>query len=281
MELLQRLVANALDEDRAGEDITTNALIGPEAVFRGNIIAREPLIAAGLEAARIALTLRGRNVNFTPHTADGARVGPGDSMASVEGPAREVLPAERTALNFLGRLCGIATLTAEFVKQIEGTRATLMDTRKTTPGLRVLEKYAVRAGGGANHRLDLASMALIKDNHLAASGLSPREAAKIARDKIGGDVMIELEVDDVDSACAALEAPVDILMLDNFTPEQVAEVVADRDRATHRRPLIEVSGGVRLDNIRDFALSGADRIAVGAVIHSARSMDVGLDGEIR
>jgi len=277
MELVERVVANALEEDRARDDVTTGALIAPGTVFRGKVVAREPLVVAGLDVARVAMTLRGPNVRFESVAADGARIGPGESLAVVEGPACEVLPAERTALNFLGRLCGVATLTAEFVERIGGTGATLVDTRKTTPGLRALEKYAVRVAGGANHRPDLAAMALIKDNHLAAAGLSPLDAAKVAREKLGADVTIELEVDDIDAARAALEAPVDILMLDNFPPGTVAEVVAERNRASRRRPVIEVSGGVTIENIRAFALSGADRIAVGAVIHSARFMDVGLD----
>jgi len=279
--LVKRLIETALEEDCASEDVTTAALIGPETFFRGKITARESLVVAGLELARVAMTLRGPHVKFTSLVEDGARVDAGDAICKVEGPAREVLPAERAALNFLGRLCGIATLTASYIKAMEGTAATLVDTRKTTPGLRIVEKYAVRMGGGENHRLDLASMAMIKDNHIAASGLSPLDAAKLVREKVGPDVIIDLEVDNLPSARAALAAPVDILMLDNFTPQQVAELVAERDRTcASGKPLIEVSGGVLLDNIRAYALTGADRIAVGAIIHGARFMDLGLDGEL-
>jgi len=272
------LVEQALAEDRAADDITTDALIPADAIFSGHIRCREPIVVAGLDVADLALQTIGPHVDFEPLVTDGDQVEAATALAAVEGPAREVLPAERVALNFLAHLSGVATLTAAFVRAVTGTEAVIVDTRKTIPGLRILDKYAVRVGGAENHRMDLASMALIKDNHLASCALSPIDAARRVRDKVGRDIPIELEVDDRGAAVEALSAPVDILMLDNFSLDEVRGVVLRRNELSPEgRPLIEVSGGVDLDNVTAYAEAGADRIAVGAVVHSARFVDIGLD----
>jgi len=279
--LIERLIRSALAEDCAGMDITTKSVVPAQAVFSGLLRAREELVVAGLDVAGTVFTLGSKEVSFEKFVRDGERVKAGADLARVKGPAQRILPRERVALNFLGRLSGVATATAAFVKEIAGTGASILDTRKTTPGLRVLEKYAVRVAGGSNHRMDLADMALIKDNHIESCALSPAETARLARSKLGPEVAIELEVDTVEAAHAALHSPIDILMLDNFTPDQVVEVVAERNRfSPPGHPLIEVSGGIRLDNVRQYALTGVERIAVGAVIHGARFADVALDGEM-
>jgi nicotinate-nucleotide pyrophosphorylase (carboxylating) len=204
---------------------------------------------------------------------DGARVARGDVAMEIEGPARAILSAERIALNFVQRLSGVATLTARYVDAVRGTRAQILDTRKTTPTLRALEKYAVRCGGGVNHRMDLASAVLIKDNHLAAVGGDIAEAVRRSRSRASHGIQVEVECDDASQVAAAAEAGADIILLDNMTPEEMRECVA----LTAGRALTEASGGITLAAARAVAEAGVDLISVGALTHSAPALDVALD----
>jgi nicotinate-nucleotide pyrophosphorylase (carboxylating) len=206
---------------------------------------------------------------------DGARVGAGDSVLYLSGHARALLAGERVALNFMQRLSGIASLTAKYVDVVRGTRAKILDTRKTTPGWRLLEKYAVRTGGGTNHRLNLSSAVLIKDNHLAAVDGDVSVAVKRARDLAPVGTKVEVECDRIEQVQAALDASADIIMLDNMTPAQMSECV----RLVRGRAITEASGGVNLDTVRRIAETGVDWISVGALTHSAPALDLALDFE--
>jgi nicotinate-nucleotide pyrophosphorylase (carboxylating) len=217
------------------------------------------------------------NLVFTPSVEDGAQVGRGTLLAVVAGPLRSILAAERTALNFLQRLSGIATLTRKFVAAAAGTRAKLLDTRKTTPGWRLLEKYAVRCGGGVNHRVGLYDGILIKDNHLAGLGGDVRRAVEAARTHPGNEgIPVEVEVDTLDQLEVALAVRADIVLLDNMSLDQLRTAVARRD-AIAPDVLLEASGGVNLNTVQEIAATGVDRISVGALTHSAVALDIGLD----
>jgi len=274
--LITSVVANALAEDLGlAGDITTDAVIPPHAKASGVFAARKPGVIAGLDVAAAAFRHLDPSVMFEPLIPDGERVDAGAKIARVSGNARALLTAERVALNFLGRMSGIATLTRRYVDAIAGTRATIVDTRKTTPGLRALEKYAVRAGGGMNHRIGLFDAVLIKDNHIAvAGGIGPAIAA--ARARVGHMVKIEVEVDSLDQLEEALNHPIDAVLLDNMTPAQLAEAV----RLVGGRVITEASGGIDLSTVRAVAESGVDLISVGALTHSAPVLDIGLDIEI-
>jgi nicotinate-nucleotide pyrophosphorylase (carboxylating) len=263
----------ALLEDlgRAG-DLTTNAIVPLDRLGSADIVAREAGTISGLTAAARAFTLLDPAVSFKAFAGDGATVGAGTRLAAVNGPLRTILTGERTALNVLGRLCGVATATRRYVGLIEGTTATIVDTRKTTPGMRALEKAAVRHGGGKNHRFGLDDAILIKDNHVAvAGGIVPAIVA--ARAHAGHLVMIEVEVDSLDQLDEALAAGAQIVLLDNFTLEALAEGV----RRARGRALLEASGGVNADTVRAIAESGVDLISIGALTHSAATLDVALD----
>ncbi|MBY6242452.1 carboxylating nicotinate-nucleotide diphosphorylase [Methylosinus sp. Sm6] len=274
--LVEDAVRAALAEDfgRAG-DITTQATIPEAARARAVIAAREAGVVAGLGVAAVAFRLVDAAVIFTPATLDGARIGDGDVLAQIEGPARAILSAERVALNFLGRLSGIASLTARHAERIAHTKAKVCDTRKTTPLLRAFEKYAVRCGGGANHRFGLDDAVLIKDNHIAvAGGVIP--ALRAAKAFAGHMVKIEIEVDTLDQLKEVLAEGADIVLLDNMPPPLLREAVA----LIGGRMVAEASGGVTLETIAAIAEAGVDLISVGALTHSARTLDVGLDIEI-
>jgi nicotinate-nucleotide pyrophosphorylase (carboxylating) len=216
-------------------------------------------------------------LTFTPQLADGSPVARGTVLATVSGPLRSILVAERTALNFLQRLGGVASLTRKFVDAVVGFRAKLLDTRKTTPGWRLLEKYAVRMGGGANHRIGMYDGILIKDNHLAGLGGDVRQAVERARAYPGNaGLPVEVEVDTLEQLEAALAARADIVLLDNMPPETMRSAVARRD-AVSPGTLLEASGGVNLSTVRDIAATGVDRISVGALTHSAAALDIALD----
>jgi nicotinate-nucleotide pyrophosphorylase (carboxylating) len=263
----------ALREDlgRAG-DLTTNAIVPPNQAGRADIVAREAGTISGLTAAERVFTLLDPAVRVDAFVADGAAVTAGARLASVSGPLRTILAGERTALNVLGRLCGVATATRRYVALVEGTSATIVDTRKTTPGMRALEKAAVRHGGGKNHRFGLDDAILIKDNHVtAAGGIVP--AIDAARAYAGHLVTIEVEVDSLDQLDEALAAAAHIVLLDNFTLEALGEGV----RRARGRALIEASGGVNAGTVRAIAESGVDLISIGALTHSAISLDVALD----
>ncbi len=271
--IVEPVVRAALAEDygRAG-DITSAACIPEDARLTATFVARAEGIVAGLACARLALAALDPDGRFEMVAADESKVLPGGAIARAEANARAMLGAERTALNLLCRLSGIATLTALYVAAVEGTGARIIDTRKTTPGLRALEKYAVRCGGGANHRFGLDGAVLIKDNHIAACG-SVGEAVRRARLAVSHMVKVEVEIDRLDQLDEALAEGPDIVMLDNFALADLAEAV----RRVSGRALVEASGGVRLETVRAIAGTGVDLISVGALTHSAPILDIGLD----
>ncbi len=271
--LIAPVVRAALAEDlgRAG-DITAQACIPPDTRLTASFAARRGGVVAGLSCVRLAIAELDPTVKFTPLVADGQVVSAGTSLAQVSGNARAILTAERTALNLLGRLCGIATLTRDFVDAVSASSAHITDTRKTTPGLRALEKYAVRCGGGTNHRFGLDDAILIKDNHVAACG-SVGEAVRRAKAFAGHLVKVEVEVDSLIQLQEALAHDPDVIMLDNFTLEDLREAV----KIVGGRVVLEASGGVTLDTVRAIAETGVDVISVGALTHSAKVLDIGLD----
>ncbi|HEX6290059.1 MAG TPA: carboxylating nicotinate-nucleotide diphosphorylase [Herpetosiphonaceae bacterium] len=273
---LQQIVERALAEDLGRGDITSDLLV-PSAVQATAVFrARRAGVIAGLDVAAAVYRLVDPALRFGAQVTDGTFVTPDQPIASVSGSARSLLRGERVALNFMQRLSGIASLTARYVAAVRGTRARIVDTRKTTPGLRALEKYAVRAGGGHNHRRDLSDMMLVKDNHLVAlrqHGLTLPEAIDRARQALPHAIKIEVEVDRVDQIPAALEARVDAILLDNMPPATLREAVALIDG----RALTEASGGVNLETVRALAAAGVDLISVGALTHSAPALDIGLD----
>ncbi|MPY92394.1 MAG: carboxylating nicotinate-nucleotide diphosphorylase [Acidimicrobiia bacterium] len=267
------LLRTAFAEDlgRAG-DLTTEAVVPVDARAEGVVASRRPGVVAGVQVAARAFRFYDPEVTVTPRAADGSRVEPGTVLLEVAGPARSVLTAERTALNLLGRLSGIAALTRAVVDEVAGTGATVVCTRKTTPGLRALEKYAVRAGGGANHRFGLDDAVLVKDNHLAIAG-SVAEAVRRVRDRVGHLVKVEVEVDTLEQLDELLGLPVDAVLLDNLGPELLAEAV----RRVGGRLVTEASGGITPDRALAIARSGVDLLSIGWLTHSATSLDVGLD----
>lgn len=272
-QLVEDAVSRALAEDLGlSGDVTSLATIPAGTQARAVIAARRPGVLAGIELARAAFAAVDPEVAFTARNADGGRIERGDVVADLSGPARSILTAERTALNFLGHLSGIATLTRSYVDTTAGTRATIIDTRKTTPGLRAFEKHAVRAGGGRNHRFGLFDAVLIKDNHIAAcGGIAPAVAA--AREHVGHMVKIEVEVDSLEQLGEALEAGADIVMLDNMSPATMRDAMA----IIAGRAVAEASGGINLDTVRAVAEAGVDLISVGALTHSSPVLDLGLD----
>jgi nicotinate-nucleotide pyrophosphorylase (carboxylating) len=274
--LVESAVCAALEEDlgRAG-DITTQATIPASASATAVIATREHGVVAGLPLARAAFRLLDPNITFECCMDDGARVMRGDVVARISGPARAILSAERVALNYLGRIGGIATLTWHYAARISHTKARVCDTRKTTPGLRAFEKYAVRCGGGANHRFGLDDAVLIKDNHIAVAG-GVAAALRAAKAHGGHLVKIEIEVDTLDQLREVLDEGADAILLDNMTLEQLREAVS----LIGGRMTVEASGGVTLDTIAAIAETGVDLISVGALTHSAPALDLGLDIEI-
>jgi len=271
--LIEPLVRAALAEDlgRAG-DVTSLATIDAEARFAAVFAARKDGRVAGLDCARIAVAALDSTATFEIVTPDGADAAPGAVLARVKGNARALLSAERVALNLLGRLSGIATLTRAYVRAIEGTGATITDTRKTTPGLRALEKYAVRCGGGVSHRFGLDDAILIKDNHVAACG-SVGEAVRRAKAFAGHLMKVEVEVDGLDQLAEALAEGPDVILLDNFSLEDLRTAV----HAVAGRAVLEASGGVTPETVRAIAETGVNVISVGALTHSAPTLDIGLD----
>jgi nicotinate-nucleotide pyrophosphorylase (carboxylating) len=271
--LVEPIVRAALLEDlgRAG-DITTDAVIPATARFDGVIAARQPGIIAGIDAARIAFALLDPAIEVIVVKPDGTAIAKGDVVARIAGPARGILSAERVALNFVCRLSGIATATARLVDAAKPHRARITCTRKTTPGLRILEKHAVRAGGGVNHRFGLDDAVLIKDNHIAVAG-GIRPAVERARAAIGHLVKIEIEVDDLRQLEEVLALPVDVVLLDNMSPAMLARAVT----MVGGRMLTEASGGINESTVREVAATGVDYISSGAITHSAPILDLGLD----
>jgi len=271
--LVDPVVRAALAEDlgRAG-DVTAQACIPADARLRAVFASRRAGVLAGVDCARLAVLAMDPGARVDVRLEDGAPLEPGSVIVEVEGNARALLAAERTALNLIGRLCGVATLTRAYVDAVAGTRARIADTRKTTPGLRALEKHAVACGGGANHRFGLDDAVLIKDNHVAVCG-GVGEAVRRARAFVGHLMKVEVEIDRLDQLDEALAAGPDVIMLDNFS-------LHDLRAAVHRaggRAVLEASGGVTLQTARAIAETGVDVISVGALTHSAPSLDVGLD----
>jgi nicotinate-nucleotide pyrophosphorylase (carboxylating) len=271
--LIAPVVRAALAEDlgRAG-DVTAQACIPADARLTAVFATRKPGVVAGLACARLAIAELDPEARFEARLADGAQVEAGDALARVEANARALLSAERTGLNLLGRLSGIATLTRAYVHAVAGTSARIVDTRKTTPGLRALEKYAVRCGGGVNHRFGLDDAILIKDNHVAACG-GVGEAVRRAKAFAGHLMKVEVEVDSLDQFDEALAEAPDVIMLDNFALDDLAEAV----RRAAGRVVLEASGGVNLTTVRAIAETGVDVISVGALTHSVSVLDIGLD----
>jgi nicotinate-nucleotide pyrophosphorylase (carboxylating) len=271
--LVEPVIRLALTEDlgRAG-DLTSLACVPQDARLRVSWTARQPGVLAGLACARLALHALAPDARFEALVEDGQRVGAGQALARADAPARAILSSERTGLNLMGRLSGIATLTRAYVDAVAGTGARITDTRKTTPGLRHLEKYAVRCGGGVNHRFGLDDAILIKDNHVAACG-GVRPALERARAAAGHLVKIELEVDSLEQLEDALPLAPDVIMLDNFSLGDLRAAVA----LAAGRVILEASGGVRLETVRDIAETGVQVISVGALTHSAPGLDIGLD----
>lgn len=269
---LDALVREALDEDGAFNDLTTIATVVSERRARAALVARESGVVCGVALAVDAFRLLDPKVAIRIDVEDGMKVAPGSSVLFVNGNARALLSAERVALNFLQRLSGIASLTAQFVAAVEGTGAKILDTRKTTPGWRRLEKYAVVAGGGFNHRVDLSSAVLIKDNHLSALDGDIAMAVHRARELAPG-VKIEVECDNLEQVERALGAGADIIMLDNMPINDMQAAV----KFVRQRAILEASGGVTLTTVRAIAETGVDWISVGALTHSAPAMDLGLD----
>ncbi len=272
---LHALVRSALDEDDAFNDLTTIATVVSDRHARGRLVARAAGVLCGVPLAVEAFRQLDDKVTIRVDREDGARLKAGDSVLYLSGHARALLAAERVALNFMQRLSGVASVTARYVDAVRGTRAKILDTRKTTPGWRLLEKYAVRAGGGTNHRLTLSSAVLIKDNHLAAVDGDVAVAVRRARDLAPAGTKVEVECDRIEQVRAALDAAADIILLDNMTTEQMEKCVA----LVNGRAITEASGGVNLDTVRAIAETGVDWISVGALTHSAPSLDLALDFE--
>ena len=271
---VRRLIELALDEDLGRGDVTSQVTVGMEGPqITADMSVREPIVAFGVDVAAAVFVLVDPAIEVERLSSEGTRCDKGSLLMTVRGPAHGVLAAERTALNFIQRLSGVATLAKRYADAVAGTRARVVDTRKTTPGFRVLEKAAVLAGGCANHRFDLGSGILIKDNHIAACG-SVRAAVEAAKAKAPHPLRIEVEVTNLGELDEALAAGAEIVLLDNMTPAQVEVAAA---RAHSRHVLVEVSGGITLATIADYARAGADLISVGALTHSAPAVDIGLD----
>ncbi len=273
--MTETMVREALAEDGAENDITGLATIISDRRARCSMIARQAGVIAGIALARESFKQRDARASVRAAVRDGHYVAAGTPVMFITGHARGLLSAERVALNYMQRLSGVATLTAEFVKAVQGTQARILDTRKTTPGWRRLEKYAVRAGGGMNHRLDLSSAVLIKDNHLAALGGDVGLAIQRAREVAPKNTPVEIECDNMDQVRAAVVAGADIIMLDNMTNDDLGNAVA----VIGGRAVTEASGGVNLETVRGIAETGVDWISVGALTHSAKAMDLALDFE--
>ena len=271
MDSIQQLIEIALKEDIGPGDITTDHLIEPNLPGRGTIIAKEPLVVAGLEIVERVFRCLDPDAQLRSEYKDGDAVASGDTIAEVEGRLRALLSGERTALNFLQRLSGVATFVRAHVNELKGKNSRLVDTRKTTPGWRVLEKYAVRVGGAHNHRMGLYDGVLIKDNHIAACG-----GIKKAVDRIRADVShllkIEVEASNLKQVEEALEAGADVIMLDNMSLQEIQEATALIDG----RAVVEVSGNVKKSLLKSLADTGADIISAGALTHSARSVDISM-----
>jgi nicotinate-nucleotide pyrophosphorylase (carboxylating) len=269
---IHELLREALNEDLGWGDMTTQSLFPDFISAIGTIFPKEDCVLAGGFVVKELFSILDPGMTVTLHHEDGARVKKGELLMTFHGDGRSLLKGERVALNFLQRLSGIATLTSTFVKSVEGTKAKILDTRKTTPGLRLLERYAVYQGGGQNHRFHLGDAVLIKDNHIALKG-GLKEALNAIRIRLKPFSLIEVEVKNKKEVMIALEGGADIILLDNMTPGEIKEAAS----LIGKRSLIEASGGVNLDNVRAIAEAGVDYISIGALTHSARAIDMSMD----
>ena len=270
------LIDRALAEDRSSHDVTTDTLIPPGMPGIAMLKAKSPGILAGVEVACAVFQRADFNLRAELLMEDGVTLRPGDAIARIEGPVGGILRAERCALNFLQHMSGIATETARYASAVAGTRASIVDTRKTVPGLRTLQKYAVLVGGGRNHRMDLADGVLIKDNHIAALRVQEVGLAEIvrrAKARAPHTLKVEIEVESMEEAREALEARADVILLDNMPPEEMRRVVEMIDG----RALVEASGGITLESVREVADTGVDIISVGALTHSVNALNISLD----
>jgi nicotinate-nucleotide pyrophosphorylase (carboxylating) len=275
---LNKIIRNALDEDIQTGDITTQAII-PESVFgNGKFLIKANGVIAGLTVAKNVFEMVDKKLDFKILIPDSKKVKTGDIVAEVEGKASSILTAERTALNFLQRMSGIATLTNNFVDKINHTKAKILDTRKTVPGLRLLDKEAVRLGGGKNHRIGLFDLFLIKDNHIEIAGsiTSAVEACRNFQQKKNSNLKIEVETKNLDEVSEALSCNVDIIMLDNFNTELMKNAVA----IINGKCLVEASGNINIENVKEVAETGVDFISVGALTHSVKALDISLEVEL-
>lgn len=268
------IVMNALKEDMPLGDITTDNIVNEGDTTKAELLAKQDAVIAGLDVAKHVFQTLDGNVEFISFVKDGDRVKRGEVFARISGPTRALLKGERTALNFLQRLSAIATMTDRYVSKVQGLPVRITDTRKTTPGLRLLEKYAVSAGGGTNHRYSLSDGVLIKDNHIAAAG-GISNAVNSVRKSIPHTVKIEVEVESMEEVQEALECKADIIMLDNMSNEQMAEAV----KLINKRALVEASGNMSEETIYEVALTGVDIISVGKLTHSANSIDISMNIE--
>lgn len=267
---MDTIIKNALSEDIGSGDVTSDATISKDAILRGSFIAKEPGIIAGIDVVRRIFSLFDKNIRYVPEVSEGEEIRPGSNIARVEGPGRSILATERVVLNFLQRMSGIATQTRNFVDAVKGTRAIILDTRKTVPGLRYFDKLAVRLGGGKNHRFGLFDMVLIKDNHIAAVG-SITQAIQAVR--MVTKLPIEVEVKNLKELKEALRLKPDRIMLDNMTLGQMHHAVS----LTQGQVPLEASGRVTLKNVRFIAQTGVDYISVGSLTHSVKALDISLE----
>lgn len=271
---VDRIIERALAEDIGDGDLTTEAVVDASAQGRATLLAKEDLVLAGLWVFRRVFQLLRPDTAFETLFEDGQKVAAGDRLGLIKGSARAILMGERTALNILQRMCGVATLTRRFIERAGPARVRIVDTRKTAPGLRVLDKYAVRMGGGFNHRMGLYDGILIKDNHIVAAG-SVARAVLLARERAPHTLKVEVEVEDLAGLKEAIEAGADVVLLDNMSCEMMAQAA----KIAAGRVVTEASGNVNLDNIREVAGTGVDVISIGALTHSARAVDLSLELE--
>ncbi len=268
---IDNIIINSIKEDMPSGDITTDNIIDENANSEARMIAKNSGVIAGLDIAKRVFELLDQNVKFEKHTSDGQWVNRGDVIVTIRGNTRALLKGERTALNILQRLCGIATKTREYADKIKHLKAKVVDTRKTTPGIRVLEKYAVRVGGGTNHRFCLSDGVLIKDNHIKAAG-GIKKAIDLVRDKIPHTIKIEVETETIDEVLEAIDGNADIIMLDNMGLDIMKEAV----KIINGKAIVEASGNVNLNSVVDIAETGVDIISVGSLTHSVNAFDISM-----
>ncbi|GBD86459.1 putative nicotinate-nucleotide pyrophosphorylase [carboxylating] [bacterium BMS3Abin03] len=274
-EVIDKIIRNALAEDIGTGDITTSAVLNSKRKTSGKILIKEAGVLAGIDIAEKVFSIYDRSLSFDIKISNGSKVNPGDIAAIVSGNAASVLTAERTALNFLQRMSGIATLTSKFIEQVKHTKAKIIDTRKTAPGLRLPDKKAVKTGGGENHRFGLYDMFLIKDNHIETAGsiTNAVKSCKLYNEKSGNRFKIEIETKNIDEVKEAINCNVDIIMLDNFDIRNMTEAV----KLINGKCKVEASGGVTLQTVKSIAETGVDFISVGALTHSVKALDISLE----